>query len=153
MNVLYTTRVDEGVNYDPQMFAEEIDIYLTDPDGWSAYGYRFVRSNRPRIVIHLAAPETMKKNGCPRSDLSCAELRGRHMRINAMRWMNGAKASKLPLDAYRQYVVSHEMGHILGYDHVLCPGRDRKAPIMVQQTLGIGDCIPNTKVTHEDISQ
>jgi hypothetical protein len=153
MNVLYTTRVDKGVEYDPETFAQEIDIYLTDPDGWTAYGYRFVRSNRPQVIIHLATPETIKESGCPRPDLSCAQLRGRHMRLNVMRWMNGSKASKLPLDAYRQYVVSHEMGHILGYEHVVCPGPGRRAPIMMQQTLGIGTCTPNTKLTDKDVSE
>lgn len=65
--------------------------------------------------------------------------------LNANRWMHGAKASKLPLERYRQYMVSHEMGHSLGHDHVLCNGSG-PAPIMMQQTLGIGKCSPNTKV-------
>jgi hypothetical protein len=43
-------------------------------------------------------------------------------------------------------MVSHEMGHILGKEHVKCPGKGKKAPIMLQHTLGIGECIPNTDV-------
>lgn len=42
------------------------------------------------------------------------------------------------------------MGHILGYDHVKCPGKGHPAPIMMQQTLGIGECSPNTKLTAKD---
>ena len=38
------------------------------------------------------------------------------------------------------------MGHLLGKEHVKCPGKGHKAPIMLQQTLGIGKCIPNTNV-------
>lgn len=65
--------------------------------------------------------------------------------LNADRWMHGSAASKLPLAEYRQYMVSHEMGHSLGHDHVKCSGSG-PAPIMMQQTLGIGTCSPNTKV-------
>ena len=68
------------------------------------------------------------------------------MYLNSQRWMHGSKDSKLPLDEYRQYMVSHEMGHILGYDHVKCPGKGEPAPIMMQQTLGIGQCKPSTRV-------
>lgn len=71
------------------------------------------------------------------------------MYLNADRWFRGSKASKLTLDNYRQYMVSHEIGHILGFDHKKCPCEGCKAPIMMQQTLGIGKCIPNTKVTND----
>ena len=43
-------------------------------------------------------------------------------------------------------MVSHEMGHILGKGHKNCKGLGYYAPIMLQQTLGIGKCIPNTNV-------
>jgi predicted Zn-dependent protease len=69
------------------------------------------------------------------------------MYLNSERWFYGSKESKLRLDDYRQYMVSHEIGHILGFDHEKCPCRSCKAPIMMQQTLGIGKCIPNTKIT------
>jgi ssRNA-specific RNase YbeY (16S rRNA maturation enzyme) len=72
------------------------------------------------------------------------------MYLNADRWKNGASPSKLVLKDYRQYMVTHEMGHILGHDHVKCPGKGKPAPIMMQQTLGIGDCAPNTKLTDSD---
>jgi len=67
-----------------------------------------------------------------------------------MRWTKGAPQSKLELDAYRQYMVSHEMGHILGREHVDCPREGAPVPIMVQQTKGIGKCKPNTKLTERD---
>lgn len=78
--------------------------------------------------------------------LSCAELGGKKVWINSDRWYHGASKSKLSLDDYRQYMISHEIGHILGYDHTHCPGKGHPAPIMMQQTKGIGKCLPNTKV-------
>jgi len=43
-------------------------------------------------------------------------------------------------------MVSHEMGHILGHQHEKCTHKGYPAPIMMQQTLGIGKCSPNTAV-------
>jgi hypothetical protein len=91
-------------------------------------------------------PKTIeKKCGLP-TNLSCAELGGRFVFLNASRWFHGSSESKLPLEDYRQYMISHEIGHILGFDHKKCPCIGCKAPIMMQQTLGIGECEPSTSV-------
>lgn len=150
--VRYTARVDSDVRYPQDEFVELLQIYLADPDGWEAHGYRFVYvTTNPDVAIHLAAPASIVKVcGLP-NNLSCAELGGKHMYLNAKRWMHGSPNSKQSLDGYRQYVVSHEMGHILGYDHVKCPAPGEPAPIMMQQTLGIGQCTPNTKITKPDL--
>lgn len=155
--IRYTTTVDADVRYSQTQFDFEVDVYLHSPDGWESQGYTFERSNRPDIEIHLSSPATTKRVGCSES-LSCAELGGKHMYLNAMRWTSGSKESRLSLSDYRQYMVSHEMGHILGHDHETCGGAGQPAPIMMQQTLGIGECSPNTKVaqsgfrSHADFS-
>jgi hypothetical protein len=126
-------------------------VYLNDPDGWSNYSFEPVSSNED-VLIRLSSSETIAKIcGLPK-DLSCAELKGKNMYLNSDRWFHGASKSGLGLDDYRQYMVSHEMGHILGVDHKQCPCAGCKAPIMMQQTLGIGKCIPNTKVINGDSS-
>jgi Protein of unknown function (DUF3152) len=147
--VYYTTLVDADVVYDARSFGRDVDIYLSDPEGWESKGYTFVRVERVNnntVRIHLSSPETIRKAGCTNPHLSCATMNGNQMMLNAVRWTRGASPSQLPLDAYRQYMVSHEMGHILGHDHVKCPGPGQPAPIMMQQTLGIGACSPNTRV-------
>ncbi len=129
----------------------QVEFYITaslnHPDGWSKYGYFFEPVERnENVLIRLSSPETIQSVcGLP-DNLSCAELGGRHMYLNSDRWFHGSKASKLSLDDYRQYMISHEIGHILGHDHKACPCKGCPAPIMMQQTLGIGDCKPNTKV-------
>lgn len=147
--IYYTTIVDSGVKYDSKKFGEEVDMYLADPDGWESKGYTFVRvkTHTPKTVkIHLSTPEATHKMGCSKG-LSCAEMDGYIIRFNSMRWTQGAERTQLPLDEYRQYVVSHEMGHILGHDHTDCPGAGQPAPVMMQQTrIGIGKCKPNNKV-------
>ena len=146
--VRYTVVVDPDVDYPVERLKEEIAVYLADPDGWVAHGYRFVYTdNLSHVIIHLTSSEELGRNGCKDTKLSCAELGGKHLHLNSMRWTKGAPPSKLELKRYRQYMVSHEMGHILGFDHKKCPGPGKPAPIMMQQTLGIGECRPNTKVT------
>ncbi len=148
----YATVLDPGIVYDPRQFADEIAVYLADPDGWISRGVTFTPVRRPSdadVVIHLTPMKAMNSMGCDAA-LSCAEFNGRHIHLNAKRWFEGAPPSKLALSAYRQYMVTHEMGHILGYDHSRCPGRGVPAPIMLQQTMGIGPCKPNTRVTKYD---
>jgi len=131
----------------PVQIGYYIGIYLNDPDGWSKQGYFFEPVNENENVhIRLSSPTTIKKLcGLP-SNLSCAELGGRFVYLNADRWFNGAPLSKLSLDDYRQYMVSHEIGHILGFEHEKCPCKNCPAPIMMQQTRGIGKCNPSTSV-------
>jgi len=127
----------------------DIDIYflLNSPDGWSQDGYAFEPVERdPEILIRLCLPATIKKECGIRSDLSCAVLGGRNIWLNSDRWFHGSRKSKLDLENYRQYMVSHEMGHILGKEHSDCPGKGHLAPIMMQQTLGIKNCNRNTNV-------
>jgi hypothetical protein len=146
--VRYWTSVDSDVRYPAAQFAREIAIYLADPDGWGQF-YDFVE-DRSGKHIRLCSPHTVKREGCEDDALSCAILGGNMIWLNANRWMHGSKASKLSLEQYRQYMVTHEMGHSLGYEHVKCPGSG-PAPLMMQQTLGIGKCTPNTKLTEIDL--
>lgn len=150
MKITYTTVVDKDVRYNPKQFAEEIAIYLADPDGWAGQGYVFVRGKGGK-VIRLSSPTTIGTNGCQEDQLSCAVLGGSDIWLNAKRWVEGAPASKLPLIDYRQYMVTHEMGHSLGYEHAKCPGPGMPAPLMMQQSKGIGQCRPNTKLTNTDL--
>jgi hypothetical protein len=153
MEVRYKTIVDKGVDYSPKLFSDEVRVYLADPDGWISEGYSFKEMPRKaKVTIHLSSPEYLKNNGCRDEGLSCADMGGPHMFLNAMRWTEGASSSKLTLKSYRQYMVSHEMGHILGYDHVNCPAHGYPAPIMMQQTKGIAGCTPNTKLTASDLT-
>jgi hypothetical protein len=151
--VLYGVEIGEGVQYELSKFSNEVRKYLEDPSGWKSRGYKFRMAKdgqKPRFVIILSSPKTLLANHCQDAGLSCAILNGGKVWINAMRWTSGSKASKQDLNGYRQYVISHEVGHALGFEHVKCPGKHSPAPIMMQQTLGIGQCTPNTKLTPAD---
>jgi len=146
MKVRYSAHVDPDVKYPLQTFLDLLQIYLADPDGWVSKGYVFDYDPKASLVIRLSSPRTIHKEcGLPKG-LSCAVLGGKKIWLNSDRWLKGAPASQLPLDSYRQYMVSHEIGHILGHEHEKCNGKGMVAPIMLQQTLGLNGCRPNTKV-------
>jgi len=144
--ITYKVVVDPDVDFPLKSFTEEVAICLADPNGWESNGYKFIMvKNNPHVLIHLSSLKGLKEAGCDHT-LSCAELGGHEMHINVHRWTKGSKLSGQDLYGYRQYVISHEMGHILGRDHAKCPAKGLPAPIMIQQTLGLHGCLPNTSV-------
>jgi len=153
--ITYHVSIDRDVIQEYKLYnagERQIDFYimayLNSPDGWSQYGYFFEPADkfRARVLIRLSMSKTIDKICGVSPMLSCAMLGGKHMFLCAERWFCGAKGSGLDLENYRQYMVSHEMGHILGKEHSKCPGKGKRAPVMMQQTIGIGECIPNTNV-------
>ena len=151
-NIKYKFLIDPDVIkeykiYNTTQVSHLVGIYLNDPEGWSKHGYFFEPVDYgEQVLIRMVSRPTIKKEcGLP-DDLSCAVLGGKYMYINSYRWFYGAAESQLPLNQYRQYVISHEIGHILGHEHKHCPCKGCPAPIMMQQTKGISSCKPNTSV-------
>jgi len=141
-------------NYNFKYHSEIVDLILQDESRWNALNVKFVpffKSSEPTtqtfykrqadVKIHLSNDKTIKKE-CGFEGLSCAMVGGHNIFLNEKNWLKGSSKSKLSLENYRKYVLTHEMCHILGYLHEECSGKGNKVSIMQQQTIGIGDCVP-----------
>ncbi len=140
--VTYRVLVERRHADDAAAFAMEVDGILADPAGWSAAGYLFA-------PVQGAADLTIVLASRGVTDRLCAPLRtggayscGRNGRavINAARFRGGAATYRGQLAAYRTYVINHEIGHLLGFDHRACPGRGAAAPVMLPQTKSLDGC-------------
>jgi len=143
------------INYDETV--QFIQTVLDDQRGWSRKGYTFhnitskeglkTRKNKmaQRYILHLriSTEKTVDKE-CGFGGLSCANLGKNVVLFNLNRWLYGSQESSLPLHHYRVYVINHEIGHLLSRGHRGCSRiKMDKCPIMYQQTISKGCCIPN----------
>jgi hypothetical protein len=136
-----------GRRVDDVAFAESVHEILGDPRGWQPIdGVRFraVDAGPVQLEVVLASPDTTDQLCAPLGTegwLSC--YNGTAAVLNARRWFGGAETYGRDLVRYRQYLVSHEVGHHLGHDHVGCPATGAPAPVMVQQTKTLDGCEAN----------
>ena len=144
----YDVRVEKGLPFDPEATAREIQATLSDPRSWIGSGdWRLElvsRARRADFTVYLTAPDTTDRLCYPLrtyGKVSCQA--GNRVVLNARRWAFGADAYGADVDAYRRYLVNHEVGHRLGRRHVGCPGKGKRAPVMMQQTKGLGGCTTN----------
>ncbi|HEY2766489.1 MAG TPA: DUF3152 domain-containing protein [Pseudonocardiaceae bacterium] len=145
--VTYTVETEDGVELEggPQGFATTVDNTLNNPKSWIGSGkYQFQRVDDSRaadLKISLTSQLTTR-TVCGFQipfDASCWKAKDRRVVINVARWLRGAVAFQGNVVQYDQYVVNHEVGHGLGLQHVPCPTNGQLAPVMMQQTWGVGD--------------
>ncbi|WP_432514362.1 DUF3152 domain-containing protein [Kineococcus sp. SYSU DK001] len=137
--------LDAGV-LDPVAFAGFALTVLNDPRGWGAGGaVSFARTDGDadtRLV--LATPDTSAALCRPlrtRGTMSCRT--GDAAVLTWYRWVEAIPDYGEDRTGYRQYVVNHEIGHVLGHGHEPNPGVGRTAPVMMQQTKGLDGALPN----------
>lgn len=143
---LYAVEVEGGLGISPRRFAAAVERTLADRRGWRSPGVRaFRRADEGAVAfrVTLASPATTDRLCAPLQTnrrYSCYQA-GRAV-LNAGRWMKGTAGYRGRLAAYRRYMVNHEVGHGLGRGHSSCPRRGARAPVMLQQTKGLGGCRP-----------
>ena len=127
-------------------FAADVDTILGDPRDWTAGGdWRLQRVGPGKyhdFTIYLVTPVTRDRLCGAAFDRYTSCRNGNAVVINISRWMHGVPYYH-SLTEYREYAISHEVGHRLGNGHELCPGKGKPAPTMEQQTLGLHGCTPN----------
>jgi len=143
-------QVEEGLPADHGAVAGTVMAVLQDERGWAPDGWAFARTDdaegspAPDLTVVVAGPDLTDDLCAPlrtRGRLSCAV--GDVAVLTWYRWVEGAEAYGEDRAGYRQYLVSHEVGHTLGHGHVGCPGEGEPAPVMLQQTKGLQGCAAN----------
>lgn len=142
----YRVEIEQGMPFDPAQLAATVHRTLTDSRGWQPIRQvafqRIDQTAELRIIV--ASPATTDQLCRPLDtggQVSC-RVRDRVV-LNAKRWAEGTAGYRGQLDAYRAYLVNHEVGHALGYQHASCQSPGAPAPVMMQQTKGLGSCLPN----------
>jgi hypothetical protein len=147
--ITYSVEVEPSTGLDLRAVEAEVSAILTDPRSWTADGslsWQRVGSSQARIRVVVARPATVDAY-CGAVGLrtggrvSCWD--GYRAMLNLDRWATGVTPFHTDLAVYRQYLVNHEVGHGLGHGHERCPGAGALAPVMQQQTGGLGACRAN----------
>lgn len=150
--VKYTVEIEGGLGVDPAQVGSTIQSVLLDPQGWQKVdGVRFVNVTPQQAAAgaHVDVRVTLASPGL--TDRLCAPMRtlsqvscwnGERSVLNFRRWALGDDSYGSDVALYRVYQVNHEVGHGLGHQHRTCPGKGKRAPVMVQQTLDLGGCKP-----------
>ena len=139
-------RVEDRTGTEPG-FADEVVATLTDPRSWQQAGFelRFDDPDAPYTVV-LAEADEVDALCLPYDTFglySCQN--GPVVALNADRWRSATPEWTGDLPTYRQMLVNHEVGHLLGRHHpdVQCPAPGEPAPVMAQQSTELNGCRPN----------
>jgi hypothetical protein len=128
-------------------FPAVVEATLTDRRGWSRAGFRLVRDPGAAYLVVIAESDEVDALCRPYDTYgkySCQN--GPVVAINADRWRRATPEWTGDLATYRQMLVNHEVGHLLGQHHPpdpQCPARGRPAPLMAQQSTELEGCLPN----------
>ncbi len=120
---------------------------LGDPRGWQGAGFRLVRTEDAPYAVVLAEAAEVDRLCLPYDTFgkySCQN--GPVVAINADRWRTATPEWTGDLATYRQMLVNHEFGHLLGQRHppaAQCPVPGESALVMSQQSTELDGCLPN----------
>jgi len=152
----YRVAVETGIPVAAEDFAAIVDRTLGDQRSW--IGGANVRLQRVAgdaassgFTVALVTPGTAQKlcgavgldifwHGEPYT--SCQA--GARAVINLSRYLKAVPNYGAPLADYQQYAINHEVGHVLGHGHELCPTKGQPAPVMQQQTFDLQGCTANS---------
>lgn len=145
----YTVEVEDGINAQDfggeQAFAKMVDSTLANQRSWIGDGkvaFRRVTSDNPDLRVSLSSSGTAREL-CGyqiKLETSCYYPPDKRMVLNEARWVRGAHSYQGDDLLYRQYLINHEVGHGIGYEHHLpCPRNGALAPVMMQQSFGVSN--------------
>ena len=127
-------------------FPDVVQATLDDARGWERARFAIERRDAAEYRVIVAEPDDAQAL-CRPYDVyrkySCQN--GPVVVINAERWRDATPQWTGDLATYRQMVVNHEFGHLLGQRHPKdhCPEPGKPAAIMSQQSTELDGCLPN----------
>ena len=144
--VVIEVRTERRATEGTEGFDQVVRDTLLDPRGWQQAGFeiRFT-DDAPNVVVVAEGDEV---------DAICSpyDTGGRYscqigpvVALNADRWREATDTWPGTLEAYRQMLVNHEVGHLLGRHHArpACQAPGAPAAVMYQQSAGVEGCAPN----------
>lgn len=130
---------------------DEVTIldWLNDKRGWRGFHPRIwfvhTRSSHADVVVEMTTnEEIVERYGKKFHGFSVTDSRRTPVvvSINSKNWNRPPPEFKGSRQVYRCYLIQHEFGHVLGYDHA--PFENGKVcPVMYQQTRGTENCEAN----------
>lgn len=138
--------VEDGLEVGRAEVVAEVDRILADDRSWIADGITGFRrvGHEGDFTVTVASPSTVDRMCAPLGTGGYLSCRNRsNVILNADRWTGATEWWPAGIGTYREYLVNHEVGHLLGHGHVACPGSGETAPVMMQQTKGLDDCVAN----------
>lgn len=144
----YSVDIENGVDTTAfggdQAYAQLVDQTLANPKSWTSdprFSFRRVDSGDPSFRVTLTSQLTVRDlcGYTIQVEGSCYNRGAGRVVINEARWVRGAITFQGDVGSYRQYVVNHEVGHAIGFDHQPCESDGGLAPIMMQQTYGVAN--------------
>lgn len=145
----YTVEVEDGVAPSDfggdRTFGKMVDATLANSRSWIGDGkvsFRRIDSGDPDLRISLSSAGTAREL-CGyqiKLETSCFYPPDKRVTVNEARWVRGALSYEGDDVAYRQYLINHEVGHGIGYEHhEPCKHNGALAPVMMQQSFGVAN--------------
>jgi len=135
-------------------FAGVVSSTLTAPQGWQQAGFSIDETPDAVNLVVLAEPDEAQALCLPYDvyhKYSCQN--GPLVVLNAQRWRDATPEWTADLASYRQMLVNHEFGHLLGQRHVACGPPGQVAPVMCQQSTELGGALANPWPLPDEIAR
>lgn len=139
----YSVEYENGIaGIDMTAVTATIEATLSDPRSWTGDGqFSLQRVDSGAIDFRITITSSLTvRTLCgyeQQIETSCYDPASDRVVLNDSRWVRGAVAYANDLDTYRHYMINHETGHALGFEHVFACLPGGKAPIMMQQTITV----------------